>query len=118
MSLLIEAMSKMLRIEDEGQRTEAEHYFIEILTFSTFDEIVAMLDKGLTEDWLGLPVWARNQAFRLACLLAPKNSQIRRRAAADLRCFGPDWDGEVQRLEEEAQELEKINQSQSLYQVR
>jgi len=67
-----------------------------------------MLDKALAEDWMGLPVWARNLAFRLACLLAPKNPEIRRRAAADLRCFGPDWDGEADRLEREAYQLDAI----------
>ncbi|WP_199247056.1 hypothetical protein [[Phormidium] sp. ETS-05] len=55
-----------------------------------------------------MPVWARNLAFRLACLQAPQNHEIRRRAAADLRCFGPDWDDEAERLEREADRLEAI----------
>ena len=111
MSLLIETMLQMLSKEDDFERTEAEHRFIEVLTFSSFDEIVAMLDKILAEDWIGLPVWARNLAFRFGCLLAPKNAEIRRRAAADLRCFGPDWDAEAERLEEEADSLEAITLS-------
>ena len=108
MSLLIETMVEMLKAEDPFQRSEAEHRFIEVLTFSTSDEIVDMLDKALAEDWLGFPVWARNLAFRFACLLAPKNAEILRRAAADLRCFGPDWDAEAELLEQEAYQLETI----------
>ena len=111
MNLLIETMLQMLRTEDDFERTEAEHRFMELLTFSSFDEIVAMLDKTMAEDWIGLPVWARNLAFRFACLLAPKNAEIRRRAAADLRCFGPDWDAEALRLEQEADSLETITLS-------
>lgn len=111
MSLLIETMVEMLTEEDDFKRTEAEHRFIEVLTFSSFNEIVAMLDKVLAENWIGLPVWARNMAFRFACLLAPKNAEIRRRAAADLRCFGPDWDAEAERLEQEADSLETISLS-------
>ncbi len=108
MSSLIEVMSEMLKAEDSWQRTEAEHRFIEVLTFSNFDEIVAMLDKVFVEDWIGLPVWARNLAFRLACLLEPKNAEIRRRAAADLRCFGPDWDDEAEELQGEVAQIEEI----------
>ncbi|HIK11535.1 MAG TPA: hypothetical protein IGS52_14960 [Oscillatoriaceae cyanobacterium M33_DOE_052] len=98
----------MLQAKSNFNRTEAEYRFIETLTFSNFDEIVAMLDKSLTEDWMAMPVWARNLAFRLACLQAPKNHEIRRRAAADLRCFGPDWDGEAEQLEREAYHLEAM----------
>ncbi|MBI1923182.1 hypothetical protein HYR99_02915 [Candidatus Poribacteria bacterium] len=105
MSRLTEAMAEMLKAKDTRERIEAEHRFIEILTFSDFNEIVAMLEVALTNDWLGFPVWARNLAFRLTCLLEPKNAEIRRRAAADLRCFGPDWDEEADRLEREADEF-------------
>jgi hypothetical protein len=46
------------------------------------------------------------QEFVAACLLEPFNAEIRRRAAADLRSFGPDWDAEADRLEKEAEEIE------------
>ena len=105
MSGLTEAMSDMLKTKDNPERIEAENRFIETLTFSDFNEIVAMLDKALEDDWIGFPVWARNLAFRLACLLERKNAAIRRRAAADLRCFGPDWDEEADRLDREADEF-------------
>ncbi len=39
---------------------------------------------------MGLPVWARNLAFRLALVQRPDDRELRREAAADLRCFGSD----------------------------
>lgn len=110
MSKLIKAMSEMLKAKDLQHKIEAEHHFIEILTHSNFDDILAMLNQGLSEDWINLPVWMRNLAFRLACLLAPENAEIRRRAAADLLCFGPDWDDFAKLLQQEADLIEGGNQ--------
>ncbi len=107
MTQLIKAMSEVLQTEDLQQKLEAEHHFIEILTHSNFDEILAMLNQGLNEDWINLPVWMRNLAFRLACLLAPEDAEIRRRAAADLLCFGPDWDDFAKLLQQETDLIEK-----------
>ncbi len=113
MSELTAVMLKMLKAKDKRERLKAEHRFIETLMFSDFNEIVAMLDKALADDWIGVPVWARNLAFRFACLLEPKNAEIRRRAAADLRCFGPDWDEKADRLDREADELERVTEKKS-----
>ena len=81
--------------------------FIEALTFAEADEIVAVLDAALAADFLGLPPWARNVAFRLACLLRPDDADLLRWAANDLKCFGPDWDMEADRLLKEADEIER-----------
>lgn len=66
--------------------------YVEVVTFASADDIVAMLEVMLEEDWIGLPVWARNLAFRLACLQRPEDVELLRVAANDLHSFGPDWD--------------------------
>jgi hypothetical protein len=108
MSRLLDAAREMLRTEDLAEQVEVEHRFTELLTFSDFDEIVEMLDTVLADHWIDFPVWARNLAFRLACLLEPDNAEIRRRAAADLRSFGPDWDEEADRLVRAAEAIEQV----------
>lgn len=66
--------------------------FIEAVTFADVDSVLQMLRVLITEDWSGLPVWARNLSYRLACLQRPDDSNLLREAAADLYNFGPDWD--------------------------
>ncbi|MEH0842185.1 hypothetical protein V6U81_07305 [Micromonospora sp. CPCC 205711] len=66
--------------------------YVEVVTFASADEIVEMLKVLLEEDWMGLPAWARNLAFRLACLQRPDDVELLRVAASDLYAFGPDWD--------------------------
>lgn len=107
MESLLDLAQKMQNLSDLYRRVEAERLFVEKLTFSEFDDIVMMLDEMLETHWIDFPVWARNLSFRLACLLAPNNIEIRRRTAIDLRSFGPDWDIEADRLDEIANELEK-----------
>ena len=80
---LIELAHKVLEQQDKVDMLQAEHRFTEALTFASYDEIVGMLDVVLREDYVGFPVWARNLAYRLACLLQRDNPQIRRRAAED-----------------------------------
>jgi hypothetical protein len=40
-----------------------EQDFVETTTFAPAEEIVAVLHIALAEDWIGLPVWARNLGF-------------------------------------------------------
>ncbi|MFC9287181.1 hypothetical protein [Streptomyces sp. NPDC057052] len=91
---------------DSRQVNEAAREFVEKLTFATADEILAMLRDVLAEDWMALPPWARNLAYRLACLQRPDDPRLLREAAADLLCFGPDWDTIAQDLKRRAAELE------------
>ncbi|GGQ47899.1 hypothetical protein [Streptomyces flaveolus] len=86
---------------------DAVRHFVETVTFASADEIRAMLRDVLAEDWTALPPWARNLAYRLACLQRPDDPELLREAAADLLCFGPDWDGEAEDLERRAAELEQ-----------
>ncbi|MGW4646322.1 hypothetical protein [Kitasatospora sp. NPDC004289] len=80
-----------------GEREPGVHFeepvtdFIEIVTFTDADEIVAVLEEVLAEDWGRLPVWARNLAFRLAVLQRPHDADLLHTAGADLRCWGPTW---------------------------
>jgi hypothetical protein len=87
-------------------RSEAEHRFVEALTFSSSKDIVGFLDEMYARDFTALPVWIRNLAFRLACLQEPNNPALLRKAAADLECFGPDWDDKVAELRQRAQMIE------------
>ena len=106
MSVLITVVESMLNAQTESERSVAEHRVIETLTFSNFQEIVSMLNNFLDENLLILPPWTRNLSYRLACFLAPNDSEIRRIAAADLLVVGPDWDDEAGRLFKEAEEIE------------
>lgn len=85
---------------------ELEQEFVEAVTFATADEIVSMLHAVLAEDWIGLPVWARNLSFRLACLQRPDDAALLREAAGDLLNFGPDWDDIAASLDRRAAKLE------------
>lgn len=107
MSQLLDALYEILKTEELTERIAAEHRFAELLTFSDSKEIIEMLDQALAQYWIDVPVWARNLSFRLVCLLEPNNAEIRRRAAADLRCFGPDWDAIADGLDREAEAIEQ-----------
>ncbi|MFF9620896.1 hypothetical protein [Streptomyces griseosporeus] len=111
MSDLIAASRTLGRVLDEAgaesrQVRDAVRDFVEKVTFATADEIVAMLREVLAEDWMALPPWARNLAYRLACLQRPDDAELLREAAADLLCFGPDWDEQAEELKRRAAELE------------
>jgi hypothetical protein len=58
--------------------------FIEEITFANPEEIPASLRNELTDDWMAMPVWARNLAYRLICLQRPDDPGLLREAAADL----------------------------------
>lgn len=94
--------------ENSELTREAEHRFVEAVTFSDADVIVSALERLLGTHFIEFPVWARNLAFRLAILQKPKDAALLRRAAADLRCFGPDWDTEADLLEQRANIIEQI----------
>jgi hypothetical protein len=106
MSTLLETAVEMLKAQGKDERGEAEHRFCEQLAYSQSGEIMAMLDTVLADHFMEFPVWSRMLAFRLACLLEPGNPAIRRRAAADLRLFGPDWDDQADALDREANTIE------------
>ncbi|KOV95120.1 hypothetical protein ADK65_29990 [Streptomyces sp. NRRL B-1140] len=100
------SLSQAIDGGDSQQVNETTREFIEKLTFATADEILAMLEDVLTEDWMALPPWARNLAYRLACLQRPDDPQLLREAASDLLSFGPDWDTFAEDLKRRAAELE------------
>jgi hypothetical protein len=79
--------------------------FIEVLTFAEPGEIRAMLRRTMDADLMGLPVWARNLAFRLATLQQPEDARLLRDASVDLHMFGPDWDDIAGELAARAERL-------------
>lgn len=91
--------------EDGPKIPDAVRDFVEKITFADADEIVAALRDVLAEDWMALPVWARNLAYRLACLQRPDDQALLAEAAADLLSFGPDWDDEAEALKARAARL-------------
>ncbi|MBI3960393.1 MAG: hypothetical protein HY328_16385 [Chloroflexi bacterium] len=105
MNLLTHFAMEVVESADDPEKAEREHRFIEALTFSSFDEIVELLNEIDGKYWTEFPVWARNLAYHLASLLQPQNAAIRARAAMGMRSFGPDWDDEADRLEAEAARL-------------
>lgn len=74
-----------------GMPSEVQR-FIEELTFADPEDIQEALQHVLAENWMGLPAWARNLAFRLLCLQQPDDPEVLGQAGADLLSFGPDWD--------------------------
>ncbi|MFI7299916.1 hypothetical protein [Streptomyces sp. NPDC050121] len=100
------SLGQAIDAADSRAVNEATRDFIEKLTFATADEILAMLRDVLAEDWMALPPWARNLAYRLACLQRPDDPRLLREAAADLLSFGPDWDAFAEDLKNRAAELE------------
>ena len=72
--------------------------FVEQVTFAPADDIRRMLREVLAADWMGLPPWARNLSYRLACLQQPDDADLLEAAATDLYSFGPDWDDQAERL--------------------
>lgn len=97
--------------EINGDSRSVEVLFVERLTFSASEEITTVLNDVYEHHFLDMPPWLRNLAFRLACLLEPKNPKLLRRAAYDLTYFGPDWDEEAKKLLEEAIKIEEQNNS-------
>jgi hypothetical protein len=87
-----------------GIPVEVQH-FIEKLTFADPDDIWQSLQESLAEDWMALPVWARNLAFRLLFLQRTDDAEILGQAGADLLSFGPDWDEFAEKLLARAEEL-------------
>ncbi|MFB9431887.1 hypothetical protein [Streptoalloteichus tenebrarius] len=118
MSKLLEAAKLLLPEASEGrsddQRLSDKYRFIEILTFADADEILAMLHYVIEEDYFFL-VWARNLAYRLACLQRPDDPDLLREAAIDLFNFGPDWNDISDSLMAEADRIDpegKIQRNQ------
>ncbi|MEV1143905.1 hypothetical protein [Micromonospora sp. NPDC049799] len=100
------SLLELARLLTERHSDRVASAYVEVVTFASADEIVAMLTVSLEEDWMGLPVWARNLAFRLACLQRPEDVDLLRTAASDLRAFGPDWDSIAADLGRRADNLE------------
>lgn len=85
---------------------DAARAFVEAVTFADADAILAGLRGELAADWMAMPVWARNLAYRLACLQRPDDPALLREAAADVFSFGPDWDDAAHALWRRADEIE------------
>jgi hypothetical protein len=90
----------------EVREGDLQREFVEELTFASSEDIVDMLRTMLKEDWMALPPWARNLAFRLACLQRLTDTELMRIAAADLVAFGPDWNDFARQLEENADRID------------
>lgn len=89
--------------ENDAPKTpDSVRDFIEKITFADPGEIVSVLHDVLADDWMALPVCARNLAYRLACLQRPDDPDLLREAAADLLSFGPDWDDAAEDLKARA----------------
>ena len=56
MSKLTDAAHKILQETTDHKRTEDERRFIELLTFSSVDDITVMLDEIMAESFIEFPV--------------------------------------------------------------
>ncbi|MEU2606719.1 hypothetical protein [Streptomyces albus] len=66
-----------------------------------------MLRGAVAEDWMAVPVWARDLAYRLVCLRCPDDPGLLREAAADLLSVGSDWDRFAEDLTVRADRLDE-----------
>lgn len=89
----------------DQDRQVAVMEFVEKLTFAPADDILEMLRADFERRW-GLPVWARNLAYRLACLQRPDDPHLLRMAASDLYLHGPDRDHIAEDLNRRAARME------------
>ncbi|WP_063825765.1 hypothetical protein [Nocardiopsis ganjiahuensis] len=103
---LFQVTENLKRARGARSQLDAGREFIEVIAFATADEILAVLRAGREHDWLGLPVWANNLAYRLACLQRPDDPELLREAAGDLLAVGPDWDEHAEALFRRADQLE------------
>ncbi|MFB0626063.1 hypothetical protein [Streptomyces sp. AB3(2024)] len=87
----------------------AEFEYVETIIYAGPDEILSMLRTLKAENFIGLPPWARNLAYRIACLQRPDDAALLREAADDLLAFGPDWDDIAEDLQAKADLLERPN---------
>lgn len=90
----------------DATRLAREHALVERMTFATADELLAFVEEVSQADFLAMPVWLRNLAYRLAVLQDFDNPVVLKKAAGDLLCFGPDWDEYANSLLERAATLE------------
>ncbi|MFJ3881485.1 hypothetical protein ACIPW5_29050 [Streptomyces sp. NPDC090077] len=84
----------------------AEFEYVETIIYAGPDEILSMLRTLKAENFIGLPPWARNLAYRIACLQRPDDAALLREAADDLLAFGPDWDDIAEELQAKADLLD------------
>ncbi|MEU9034840.1 hypothetical protein AB0D45_07970 [Streptomyces sp. NPDC048352] len=84
----------------------AEFEYVETIIYADPDEILSMLRTLKAENFIGLPPWARNLAYRIVCLQRPDDAAVLREAAEDLFTFGPDWDDIAEELQEKADLLD------------
>jgi hypothetical protein len=99
LSSAIQVITSSLSNSSTGEViTQAEHNFIEVISFASASEITSMLDYIDKHYWIEFPVWARILSYRLLYLQASDDINLRRRIASGLRAFGPDWDDEADRL--------------------
>ncbi|MDQ0798308.1 hypothetical protein [Streptomyces sp. B1I3] len=92
--------------ENSPKIPDSVRYFVEKITFAKPEDILSAVREVLAEDWMAMPVWARNLAYRLVCLQRPDDAGLLREAAADLFSFGPDWDEFAEELRARATQLE------------
>ena len=105
LSMLADVIADPKGPRSDQDRQVALMMFVEKLTFATVDDILEMLRVDFESRW-GLPVWARNLAYRLACLQRPDDPRLLRMAASDLYLHGPDWDHLAEELNQCAARLE------------
>ncbi|GAA4976133.1 hypothetical protein GCM10025331_83720 [Actinoplanes utahensis] len=94
--------------DNAGHRAmiDAIRTYVEVVTFAPADEILRVLREIADEDWMAMPPWARNLAYRLVCLQRPDDVSVLREASADLLSFGPDWDRHAHELRDRADRIE------------
>lgn len=83
---------------------EATRDFIEVLTFADAATIMTMIRETIPDLTGDLPIWARNLAYRLACLQRSDDAELLRAASHDLYAHGPDWDDHAEDLLHRADE--------------
>lgn len=72
---------------------------MELITFSSSDDLLAMLSAVRLELFSAFPLWASALAYRLLCLMNPNDRLLHEAATSFLRMFGPEYEELADRLD-------------------
>lgn len=95
----IEQLRNTAGVFSEAEVNRTRDRLIELITFSTSDELFAMLDAVQEELFGAFPLWASALSYRLLCLMNPDDRALREAAASFLRSYAPDYEEVAARIE-------------------
>lgn len=97
--LFIEQQRDTVDKFSDAEVNETRDQLIELITFGSSHELLAMLSAVRYELFGAFPLWASALAYRLLCLMNPDDRPLREAATSFLRCFAPEYEELADRIE-------------------